>query len=74
MTSLNVKIGNEEQGRVLMAFLNSLDYEYDVEVVDETDETAYLLASEAMKLHLTKSIAEANDGKIKTIPIDDLWK
>jgi len=74
MTSLNVKIGNEEQGCILMAFLNSLDYEYDVEAVDEADETAYLLASEAMKLHLTKSINEAKKGNVKTISINDLWK
>jgi PHD/YefM family antitoxin component YafN of YafNO toxin-antitoxin module len=74
MTSLNVKIENEDQGRVLLAFLNSLVYEYDVEETDSTDETAYLLSSTTMQQHLTQSIKEAKEGKVKAISIDDLWK
>jgi hypothetical protein len=74
MTTLNVKIENEDQGRILMSFLNSLDYEYDLEETEELDETAYLLSNDAMREHLAKSVDEAKEGKVKAIAIDDLWK
>jgi hypothetical protein len=72
MTSLTVKIHNEQEEKVLLAFLDSLNYEYDEDLDEDT--TAYLLSNDAMKKHLEKSIKEAEEGKVKSIPISDLWK
>jgi len=75
MTSLTVKIHNEQEEKVLIAFLNSLNYEYDEDLIeDKVDTTEYLLSNEAMKKHLEQSMKEAEDGKVKSISLDDLWK
>jgi len=72
MTTLNVKIHNEQEEKVLLAFLDSLQYEY--EATDEMDTTEYLLSSEATTKHITESMQEAKEGKVTHIAIDDLWK
>lgn len=72
MTSLTVKLHNEEEEKALIAFLDKLHYEY--EENDEIDTTEYLLATEAMKGHLENGIQQAKDGKVSSIPLDDLWK
>jgi uncharacterized membrane protein YkoI len=72
MTTLNVKIHNEQEEKVLLAFLDSLQYEY--EVTDEMDTTEYLLSSEATTKHINESMQEAKEGKVTHIAIDDLWK
>ncbi len=75
MTSLTVKIHNEQEEKVLLAFLNSLNYEYDEDLIDDkTDTTEYLLSGKAMKKHLEQSMKEAEEGKVKSISINDLWK
>ena len=74
MTSLTVKIHSEQEEKVLLAFLNSLNYEYDEDLDDKVDTTTYLLSNEGMKKHLEQSIKEAEEGKVKSIPINDLWK
>lgn len=72
MTSLTVKIHNEQEEKALIAFLDSLHYEY--EETDDMDTTEYLLSSVAMKNHLDESIQQAKEGKVSAIPLDDLWK
>ena len=52
--------------------MDNRNYEY--EETDETDATDYLLSSDAMKDHLKKSIQQAKDGQVSTVPLDDLWK
>ena len=72
MTTLTVKIHNEEEEKALIAFLDKLNYEYEEDI--ETDTTEYLLSSDAMKKHLDTSVQQANAGKVSSIPLDDLWK
>ena len=72
MTSLTVKLHNEEEEKALIAFLDKLHYEY--EENEEIDTTEYLLSTETMKDHLEKGIQEAKDGRVSSIPLDDLWK
>jgi len=72
MTTLTVKIHNEDEEKALIAFLDSQHYEY--EAGDDTDTSDYLLSSEAMKNHLEKSLQESKEGKVSTIPLQDLWK
>ena len=74
MTSLTVKIHNEQEEKVLLAFLDSLNYEYDEDLNENEDTTAYLLSNDANKTHLEKSLQEAKHGKVSPIPLDDLWK
>jgi len=75
MTSLTVKIHNEQEEKVLIAFLDSLNYEYDEDLNDDKiDTTEYLLSSDGMKKHLEQSLKEAEEGKVKSIPINSLWK
>ena len=42
-------------------------------VSDETDETAYLLASPANAEHLQKSIGQAKKGEVVSVSLDDIW-
>jgi len=72
MTTLNVKIYNEQEEKVLLAFLDSLQYEY--EASDEMDTTEYLLSNDANKNHILDSIQEAKEGKVTKISVDNLWK
>jgi hypothetical protein len=75
MTTLNVKIHNDQEEKVLLAFLDSLQYEYEAGIEDnEMDTTTYLLSSDATKKHILESMEEAKDGKVTSIAIDDLWK
>jgi hypothetical protein len=61
--------------KVLLTFLDSLNYKYKQPVVPtKPDATSYLLASDAMKNHLERSIDEANAGKVQAIATEDLWK
>ncbi len=41
---------------------------------DYSDETAYLLSSEANKTHLLESIQEGKEGKTRSVKTEDLWK
>jgi hypothetical protein len=41
---------------------------------NDSDETSYLLSTEANKRHLEEGMKQAKEGKTKTIPIKDLWK
>ncbi len=40
----------------------------------DMDETKYLLASEANKIRLGKSIKSANTNKFQSVDLDKLWK
>ncbi len=40
----------------------------------DMDETEYLLASEANRLCLQKSIKHANEGKYQPVDLNKLWK
>ena len=42
--------------------------------IDEVDETAYLLSTEANKEHLIRSIQDSKSGKGRQVNPDDLWK
>jgi len=67
MTTLTVDINNEQEERVLLAFLNSLKYSY------KTDSQPEGL-SDAQKEEILRREADFESGKIKAEPWKDVRK
>ncbi len=67
MTTLTVNINNEQEERVLLAFLNSLKYNY--KAGSDSDDL-----SEAQKEEILRRENDFNSGKIKTEPWEDVRK
>jgi hypothetical protein len=70
MTTLTVHPVDEKQEKALKAVLDAMEVKYE----EEPDTSEYLLADPAMKKHLQQSMEEAKQGKVTTIPTEDLWK
>ena len=66
MTTLLVNIHNEQQERVLLAFLNSLKYEYSTEDQSEIPET--------QQKEILRRERDFEAGKIKTEPWEEVKK
>ena len=66
MTTLLVNIHNEQQERVLLAFLNSLKYEYSTEDQSEIPE--------AQQKEILRRERDFEAGKIKTEPWEEVKK
>lgn len=63
---------NEQEEKVLIAFLESLHYSYEAEP-SEMDTTEYLLSNEANRKHLLESLQQAKEGKGTKINVDELF-
>lgn len=70
MKTLTIHPKNEDQEKVIRMFLDALHVKYE----KDEDETSYLLSSESNKDHLQKSIQQAEEGKVHSISLDDIWK
>ena len=66
MTTLTVNIDNEQQERVLLAFLNSLKYDYKTDVQHDI--------SDAQKEELLRRERDFEAGKIESEPWEDVRK
>jgi hypothetical protein len=67
MTTLMININDEQQERVLLAFLNSLKYNYTTEVQPNE-------ISDAQKEEILKREIDFNSGKIKSEPWEEVRK
>jgi hypothetical protein len=72
MTTLTISPANQDQETAIRIFLDALHVEY--KASEETDETAYLLATPANAEHLQKSIEQAKKGEVTSVNLDDIWK
>ena len=63
---------NKEQEKAVKAFLDALEVPYEIE--SNKDETEHLLSTEANKKRLLQAIDDEQEGKGKTISLDDIWK
>ena len=66
MTTLTVNIDNEQEERVLLAFLNSLKYDYKTDVQHDI--------SDAQKKEILRRDREFESGKIKAEPWEEVRK
>ena len=66
MTTLTVNIDNEQEERVLLAFLNSLKYDYKTDVQHDI--------SDAQKEELLRRERDFEAGKIESEPWEDVRK
>ena len=66
MTTLTVNIDNEQHERVLLAFLNSLKYDYKTDVLHDI--------SDAQKEELLRRERDFEAGKIESEPWEDVRK
>ncbi len=66
MTTLTVNIDNEHEERVLLAFLNSLKYDYKTDVQHDISDT--------QKEELLRRERDFEAGKIESEPWDDVRK
>jgi hypothetical protein len=71
MTTLTISPVNQDQETAIRIFLDALHVDY--KASEETDETAYLLASPANAEHLQKSIEQAKNGEVVCVSINDIW-
>lgn len=67
MTTLTVDINNEQEERVLLAFLNSLKYNYKTEAQPEA-------LTEAQQDEILRRERDFESGKIKAEPWDEVKK
>ena len=63
---------NPEQAKAEKAFLDALDVPY--EVSSEKDETEHLLSTEANAKRLQSAMNDEQEGKGKTVTLDEIWK
>lgn len=72
MTTLTIHPADADQETAIRIFLDALHVDY--KTTEITDDTAYLLSSEANAQHLQKSIEQAQQGKVTRLNLDDIWK
>jgi hypothetical protein len=72
MTTLTIHPTSEDQETAIRIFLDALHVDYNA--AEETDDTTYLLSSDANTKHLQKSIAQEKNGEITKLDLDDIWK
>ncbi len=70
METLIVHPETREKAASLKAVMKALNVAYE----EDMDTTAYLLSTKANKEALEQSIEEAEEGKTKTITLDDICK
>ena len=72
MTTLTIHPADADQETAIRIFLYALHVDYKTSEI--TDDTAYLLSSEANAQHLQKSIEQEHQGKVTKLNLDDIWK
>ena len=72
MRTLTIHTTSEEQETAIRSFLDALHVDY--KSTEETDDTTYLLSSEANANHLQKSIQQEKNGEATKLGLDDIWK
>lgn len=70
MNAITIHPKNKDQEKIITMFLDALKVKY----ASVSDDTEYLLSSEANAEHLKKSIRQADEGKISSIDLDEIWK
>jgi hypothetical protein len=72
MTTLTIHPTTDDQETAIRIFVDALHVDY--KATEETDDTTYLLSSEANAGHLQKSIEQEKNGKVTKLGLDDIWK
>jgi len=72
MTTLTIHPATDDQETAIRIFLDALHVDYKTNEV--SDDTAYLLSSDANAEHLQKSITQEQKGEITKLGLDDIWK
>ncbi len=72
MRTLTIHTTSDEQETAIRSFLDALHVDY--QSTEETDDTTYLLSSEAKVNQLQKSIEQEKNGGATKLGLDDIWK
>jgi len=70
MSTLTIHPKSEEQEKALKVIFDAFGVKYEKEL----DETEYLMASEANRKALDKSIQQLESGEGIKVSLEDLWK